>query len=302
MSEHARDGRDQFRRFFAVLFKPQELVEFRFIESWTRRGKRLSRLAAPARWIQAGQTAEQYDSLVQLAETERANVYFGVCPRQNVGDATDETIRTVRCLWADLDDVSVEEAWQRWRAAEIPEPSMVVNSGRGVHAYWLLGQELAAPGNVRASRECCRDSMESLAGIMSRTCPASCGRPERSTARGPETETGRCLAGLCTLIPIGDMTLTASIAGPCRTTSWRRSGRGLLRPIQTTFQPRAMSLLARLTPLGSSLGLTSQPEIEVGATLRSFADCYASVFPPKRFGQWWPAEANLKRAAGRTLN
>jgi hypothetical protein len=136
------DKRDQFRRFFAALFKPNELIEFRFIESWTNAEKRKSRVVVPAQWIRAGQVAEEYDDLVRFAETERANIYFGVCPRPRVGDATDETIRTIRCLWADVDDVTVDEAWQRWEATEIPEPSIVVNSGRGVHAYWLLARDL----------------------------------------------------------------------------------------------------------------------------------------------------------------
>lgn len=138
------DKRNQFRRFFAALFQPDELVEFRFIETWTKAGKRKSRVVCPARWVRAGQVTDKFYDLVQLAASERANVYFGVCPRPRVGDATDETIRTIRCFWADMDDITIGEAWRRWELAEIPDPSLVVGSGHGVHAYWLLDHDLTA--------------------------------------------------------------------------------------------------------------------------------------------------------------
>ncbi len=147
--------RSQFERFFATLFRPGELVELRFIESWTSRGKRRSRVAAPPRWIPAGEILAEYDELVEFAEAERANIYFGVCPRPNEGDAVDQTIKTVRCLWCDIDDVTVGEARARWKAAGIPGPSIVVRSGNGVHAYWLLDQDLT----TAAERE-------HLAGIL----------------------------------------------------------------------------------------------------------------------------------------
>ena len=43
-------------------------------------------------------------------------------------------------LWADLDDVTVNEARLRWKSAGIPEPSIVVRSGYGIHAllgFWI---------------------------------------------------------------------------------------------------------------------------------------------------------------------
>jgi hypothetical protein len=45
-----------------------------------------------------------------------------------------------RSIWADIDHVNVEHARQRWERACIPAPSILVNSGNGVHAYWLLDQ------------------------------------------------------------------------------------------------------------------------------------------------------------------
>src|SRR5262249_31414446 len=49
-------------------------------------------------------------------------------------------IRTVRVLWADLDHCMPDEALERCRSASLPEPSIVVRSGAGVHLYWLLDE------------------------------------------------------------------------------------------------------------------------------------------------------------------
>lgn len=155
MIQENQSPQGQFERFFAALFRPDELVELRLIESWTSRGKRRSRVAAPPRWIPAGQLLGEYDELVKFAESPRANIYFGVCPRPNEGDAVDQSITTVRCLWCDIDDVTAREARRRWKVAEIPQPSLVVHSGGGVHAYWLLDRDLT----TAAERE-------HLAGIL----------------------------------------------------------------------------------------------------------------------------------------
>ena len=142
MNHEKWKGRKQFEQFFATLFRPDELVELRFIESWTSKRKRRGRVAGPAKWLPARKVDSEYDELVEFAESERANVYFGVCPRQREGDSHDETVKKVRCVWCDIDDVTVEEAHRRWQAVEIPRPSIVVSSGNGIHAYWLLDKDL----------------------------------------------------------------------------------------------------------------------------------------------------------------
>jgi hypothetical protein len=48
-------------------------------------------------------------------------------------------------VWCDIDDVTTEQAHARWVDAGIPPPSIVLNSGAGVHAYWLLGGDLTTP-------------------------------------------------------------------------------------------------------------------------------------------------------------
>lgn len=138
-------ARRQLEQFLSTLFLPDELIEIRFIESWFARGRKKSRVARSAQWLRRHDFVAQLADINDFARTERANIYFGVCPRCREGDSHDETIKTVRCVWCDIDDVTTEQAHTRWSGVGVPAPSIVVNSGSGVHAYWLLEGDLTTP-------------------------------------------------------------------------------------------------------------------------------------------------------------
>ncbi|MHB8953136.1 MAG: hypothetical protein ACYC4U_09215 [Pirellulaceae bacterium] len=147
MKTQCQNARRQLEQFLAALFRPDELIEIRFIESWISRDKRRSRVVQDAAWMLPQELISQHREIVDFAHRERANVYFGVCPRANVGDSQDDHIQTVRCLWCDIDGVSAQEAFSRWNAADVPPPSLLIHSGAGIHGYWLLDRD------VRSSRE-----------------------------------------------------------------------------------------------------------------------------------------------------
>jgi len=138
--------RRQLEQFLSALFRSDEWVELRFIESWQAAGKKCSRVARAAEWLRPATLLSRRAEIARVAKRDRANVYFGVCPRAKPGDSQDEQIRTVRCLWCDIDDVTGDEAFDRWEKAEVPPPSIVVGSGGGIHGYWLLDRD------VRSSR------------------------------------------------------------------------------------------------------------------------------------------------------
>jgi hypothetical protein len=77
---------------------------------------------------------------VQACADEHANAFFGVCPRVGDDGRYDLAwqIRTVRCLWSDIDHIDVNEALDRCSKKKLPAPSIAVNSGNGAHLYWLL--------------------------------------------------------------------------------------------------------------------------------------------------------------------
>jgi hypothetical protein len=132
--------------FIGALFTANDKVLIRPIETWTdaKSGKKASRVVYKAiEHIDAGGLATLFtlwQSLLDTAHQEHANLYFGVCPRFGGNEQFDLAwqIRTVRALWMDIDDCTVEEALQRCEKIDLSRPSIVVHSGNGVHLYWLL--------------------------------------------------------------------------------------------------------------------------------------------------------------------
>jgi hypothetical protein len=149
MTALRQDPRRQLEQFLSTLFLPDEWMELRFIETWQSDGKRYSRVARASEWLRSGTLVARHGEITESARRDRANVYFGVCPRAKPGDSQDEQIRTVRCLWCDIDDVRADEAFARWEKAYVPKPSIVVSSGSGIHGYWLLDRDVQSPSGRR---------------------------------------------------------------------------------------------------------------------------------------------------------
>jgi hypothetical protein len=129
----------------SALFDEQDLVLFRPIETWTDAGRKCSRVDYRNTCYTVAQPQLLQDTVLQLlrlAARERLNLFFGVCPRLGDRGRCDLAwqIRTVRALWSDIDHVTVEAARERLAKTKLPPPSIIVNSGNGVHLYWLLDQ------------------------------------------------------------------------------------------------------------------------------------------------------------------
>jgi hypothetical protein len=142
MNKLPQTSRQPLEQFLSAVFRPEELIELRFIENWLHRGRKQSRVVRAAQWLPRDDVIARQDEFGEFAERTRANLYFGVCPRSHVGDANDQSIKTIRCLRCDIDRTTATDAHRRWTAAGIPFPSIVVSSGSGVHGYWLLERAL----------------------------------------------------------------------------------------------------------------------------------------------------------------
>lgn len=72
------------------------------------------------------------------------DAYFGVIPRIRHGGKTSDTRTVTDVLWADVDEKhfgSKQQAFWSIASAAI-EPSILVDSGHGFHAYWLLDSQV----------------------------------------------------------------------------------------------------------------------------------------------------------------
>lgn len=106
----------------------------------------------------AGASNRFYPNIVELSNAEfppSRNVYFGVCPRQRM-HVGKEHIRYIAALWASLDIgpggysglnnnfADVAEARETIELFPL-QPSVIVQSGRGFHLYWLLHSQKKIP-------------------------------------------------------------------------------------------------------------------------------------------------------------
>ena len=91
----------------------------------------------------------------------------------------------VRVLWIDVDHCTVDEALDRCKTAGLPEPSILVASGNGVHLYWILAEayvidDAADPPPVLTEFIDQGETKRKIRGSTSRTPTA---RKSTSTAR-----------------------------------------------------------------------------------------------------------------------
>ena len=67
------------------------------------------------------------------------NVFVGVYSR--VGrDGTAKGCKSTGALWTDYDNVDISQVKSNITGAGLPTPSIYINSGHGIHAYWLLNK------------------------------------------------------------------------------------------------------------------------------------------------------------------
>lgn len=132
-------------RFLTTLFGEQDKILFRPIETWTEEGKKRSSVDYHNTCYREADPSQSNETLLQLFQksaANRLNLFFGVCPRLG-GDGKYDLawqIRTVRSLWCDIDHATLDEVRARLKESVLPDPSIVVHSGNGVHLYWLLDQ------------------------------------------------------------------------------------------------------------------------------------------------------------------
>jgi hypothetical protein len=132
-------------RFLQAIFDEKDTILFRPIETWIEDARKQSRVLYKHTLYRAANPnllRLTQKNLHQLSAAENANIFFGVCPRFGHKGRFDLAwqIRKVRALWTDIDHVSVGDAGALITKSGLPQPSIIVNSGNGVHIYWLLDE------------------------------------------------------------------------------------------------------------------------------------------------------------------
>lgn len=106
-------------------------------------------------------TREEAEEIIQEFNGSNVNVYFGCAKVGPLNDRTHENITAIRALWLDIDcgptkgvpnskgkiegyldqQTGLAELQKFCKAVGLPKP-ILVNSGNGIHVYWLLEETL----------------------------------------------------------------------------------------------------------------------------------------------------------------
>lgn len=127
------DALSQCIDFLGAIFEPEDIIEFRPLPpNAGRKWAPLAELPDIVEWLQ-GLNTEQH----------RVHAYFGANPRKAKGQSQAEGVALARCVFADFDGgVILEEAYERIKAAGLPWPTAILESGGGVHAWWRLSEPM----------------------------------------------------------------------------------------------------------------------------------------------------------------
>ena len=106
-------------------------------------------------WTEYIYRIKEFGTQMTLFENNKnLNIYSSVNtfyqPKRNF-----ENLYNLNSLFCDIDcvvhDISIKHAykelWKLWDSGVIPEPSLVINSGRGLHVYWHLDNCYASTKN-----------------------------------------------------------------------------------------------------------------------------------------------------------
>lgn len=97
------------------------------------------------------------DNLHAYEPPDNSNIYYGVFTRRDKY-GTAEYCNKTAAIWADYDNAQLADVKERISNAGIPQASIYINSGHGIHAYWLLEQ----PATVK-------QALPIVKGIVKRT-------------------------------------------------------------------------------------------------------------------------------------
>lgn len=131
----------QLEAFIDCIWEASDLVELRRFGGPAGDGRRQA-------WMRAAKIPAAAPRLAELNELGD-NVYAGVNPRTRHGGSTNDDVELFRCLFVDWDGIGPKTAARAIDGAGLVEPTVIVSSGHGVHAYWRLEQPIEDAGEWR---------------------------------------------------------------------------------------------------------------------------------------------------------
>lgn len=129
----------QLQIYSQLVFEPaDDIVELRLIKAGEK---------PVQRWVTAKELPGQTEMLERYNQND-FNIYAGTNPRKAPGLSGDEHVKLARSIFADFDHIEngdlepSEFILKKIKEAKLPKPTMLIDSGHGIHVYWLLEEPL----------------------------------------------------------------------------------------------------------------------------------------------------------------
>lgn len=129
---------EQLALYAACIYQPDDTVEVRLLRYFPATN---STRPEGSTWHTASSLYADTDRLLER-NADSVHVYVGALARNVVGGATDADVLAAGSCFVDFDGIGVDEGLGRIRSAQLPEPTLAVASGHGLHAYWRFDEPL----------------------------------------------------------------------------------------------------------------------------------------------------------------
>lgn len=130
-------------RFCQIVYLPDDIVEARAI---LKRDKDNSHIVK--KWTAAKNISALLPELGRLNQVGY-NIYAGVNARKGFNLSGDDNVIIARTVFVDFDHIEAADGLspsgyvlEKIACAGLPDPTIIINSGHGIHAYWKLREPL----------------------------------------------------------------------------------------------------------------------------------------------------------------
>jgi hypothetical protein len=77
-----------------------------------------------------------------LRDNATEDIYVGANPRARPGGTRNTDVPLARCLLVDFDHTTIDQVRPALASAGLPEPTLILASGHGIHCYWRLAEPM----------------------------------------------------------------------------------------------------------------------------------------------------------------
>jgi hypothetical protein len=135
---------EQCRAFLTAIFSPGDWICFHAVGAPTGADKLQDR-----RWERLGDggisRALEFVWRYNTRHSHKCQPFFSGNPRRGPGQDKAAGTSHARCHYADWDGISVQDALRMIGEAGLPQPTVILFSGKGTHAYWSLLEAVHDP-------------------------------------------------------------------------------------------------------------------------------------------------------------